>query len=117
MKSLNANQEAAIEFINLTNLTVDVNWIDYSGNEVFYNTLAPGQSYQQGTFITHPWVIEVHGTDVPLVGFLAQTPQPFNTTSPDIANINTPEPVSLLLLGSGFVGVAARRWIRPDGRV
>lgn len=32
-------------------------WLDYNGQRVLYNTLAPGQSYVQQTFLTHPWVI------------------------------------------------------------
>lgn len=105
MQSINGNQTAGIEFINQIALTVDVNWIDYSGSEVLYATLAPGQSYVQWTFITHPWVIEDHGTDVGIDGFLAQTPQPWPPTSPDLAFI-TPEPGTLLMFGSSVLGLA-----------
>jgi hypothetical protein len=47
---------AAIEFLNASSITQKVYWLDYSGTPVLYNTVAPGASYVQGTFLTHPWV-------------------------------------------------------------
>ena len=46
-----------IEFVNKTAGTVKVYWLDYSGKRVYYYTLAPGASYSQRTYATHPWVI------------------------------------------------------------
>ena len=46
-----------IVFLNKTAGTVKVYWLDYSGKRVYYSTLAPGASYTQRTFVTHPWVI------------------------------------------------------------
>ncbi|MEP7312938.1 MAG: hypothetical protein ABI859_10160 [Pseudomonadota bacterium] len=53
---------AKIRFVNQLSVAVDVYWIDYAGARVFYNTLAAGASYDQSTWITHPWVIVVNGT-------------------------------------------------------
>jgi hypothetical protein len=109
LKSLNGNQTAVIQFNNFTGLTVDVSWIDYSGVEQLYATLLPGQSFVQDTFITHPWVVENHATDAGIVGFLADTAQSNSTTTPDIANITTPEPSALLLVASGLAGLVGFR--------
>jgi hypothetical protein len=53
----NSGSSTTIEFINATTETVHVSWLDYSGNRVLYNTLAPWQAYPQGTYVTHPWVV------------------------------------------------------------
>lgn len=47
----------SIQFINDTTSTVKVFWLDYGGQRVLYATLAAGQSYIQGSYLTHPWVI------------------------------------------------------------
>jgi hypothetical protein len=48
----------AVRFVNNSGtLTFQVFWLDYNGNRVLYATLAPGQSFVQQTFLTHPWVI------------------------------------------------------------
>ncbi len=57
-------QDHSIEGITPTTITFDnqsgvplkVYWLDYDGNRVFYNALEPGQSYDQPTWLTHPWV-------------------------------------------------------------
>jgi len=36
---------------------VTVYWIDFKGARVFYNSLAPGESYTQQTYVTHPWIV------------------------------------------------------------
>jgi len=51
-----------IQFANDTAGPVNVYWINYQGQRVFYRggpytALAAGQTYVQGTFITHPWII------------------------------------------------------------
>ena len=58
LKSIEGTVPTSIKFQNQTTGTgnVSVYWIDYSGQRVFYNSLGPGQSYVQQTFLTHPWV-------------------------------------------------------------
>jgi hypothetical protein len=52
-----AGVSTAILFNNVSDETVRVYWIDGFGNRNLYWTLAPGESYVQQTFLTHPWVI------------------------------------------------------------
>jgi len=110
---------AQIDFVNHLSYAVDVYWINYSGNRVFYNDLAAHSNYVQGTFITHPWIIAkvgsgdtlAQGTGVLITGFLAATPSSAGL-APDIGNIGAvPEPASwtLLISGLALTGVALRR--------
>ena len=46
----------SLTFANQTDGEVRVQWLDYSGNRVHYNTLAVAESYTQPTFLTHPWI-------------------------------------------------------------
>jgi hypothetical protein len=32
-------------------------WLNFQGQRVKYFDLGPGQTHNQGTFITHPWVV------------------------------------------------------------
>ena len=73
--SLNSNATADIQFVNQTPLAVDVYWINFTGDRVFYNTLGAGLSYFQPTFITHPWLIVGTGTG----GTTAQGPRRSST--------------------------------------
>jgi Tol biopolymer transport system component len=61
-QSLNSVTPTNISFVNGTSRTVDIFWLDFNGNRVLYNTLAPDGSYVQGTFVTHPWVAVDHIT-------------------------------------------------------
>ena len=110
---------AEIDFVNHLGYAVDVYWINYAGDRVFYNTLAAMSHYVQGTYITHPWIIAkagsgdtlAEGTGTLITGFLAATPSRAGA-GPDIANIGgVPEPASwaLLVAGFGLTGAAIRR--------
>lgn len=52
-----------ITFTNDSERTLRIYWIDYNCKETFYNTLPPGQSYTQPTFVTHPWSVRDANTD------------------------------------------------------
>jgi hypothetical protein len=62
LHSIEAPVPTSIQFTNKTSGPVNVYWINYQGQRVFYRggqfpPLAAGQSYVQGTFITHPWIV------------------------------------------------------------
>lgn len=63
-----------ITFVNNTSAPVDVFWIDFGCNEVFYYTIAAGASRTQSTFITHPWIIRDNSTHAPLLCFVTGGP-------------------------------------------
>ena len=54
-RSLNCRHPCVAEFVNDTPLTVQTVWLDYSGGERRYYTLAPGARVRQPTFSAHPW--------------------------------------------------------------
>jgi hypothetical protein len=56
-RSTAGSTRAAITFVNRLESPVDIYWIDYAGDRVFYQTLAPGERYLQLTFLTHPWLV------------------------------------------------------------
>lgn len=47
----------SIEFANHSAQAIQVYWIDYQGQHRPYATLRPGQSYVQGTYVTHLWLV------------------------------------------------------------
>lgn len=57
VRSLNDNTPAVITFVNDTSETVQALWINFTGQRVPYGRLAPGASYNQSTWITHPWIV------------------------------------------------------------
>jgi len=62
LHSIESNVATSIQFTNNTAGSVNVYWINDQGQRVFYrggpfSPLAAGQSYVQGTFLTHPWII------------------------------------------------------------
>jgi hypothetical protein len=48
---------SSIEFVNSRTAAVKIYWLNGGGQRTLYRTLTPGQSYTQGTFVSHPWVI------------------------------------------------------------
>jgi CSLREA domain-containing protein len=54
--SISGDTPSSITFDNQSGVTVGIYWLDYDGNRVPYNTLPSGASYDQPTWLTHPWV-------------------------------------------------------------
>lgn len=44
-------------FINKTEATVKIYWLDYKGDRKFYQTLAPEEEYIQQSYLSHPWLV------------------------------------------------------------
>jgi hypothetical protein len=119
--SLNADTPAEIDFVNNSAVPADVYWIDYSGNRVLYfSDLLPGTSYDQETFLTHPWLIvengtggtTTQGTGTLLAAFLAVTPNPnYDPANADIAFIGSvPEGASFLVSLTALAALGCLRW-------
>lgn len=43
---------------NDTAVTMSISWIDTKGATTFYRKLAPGESYSQPSYATHPWLVD-----------------------------------------------------------
>jgi hypothetical protein len=72
-KSLNSDHATSFTITNKTSTTLTVFWLDFSGARVKYFDLPPGATHDQGTYLTHPWVVaDTAGTCVRL--FLVTTP-------------------------------------------
>ncbi|HWP91243.1 MAG TPA: hypothetical protein VNN20_03460 [Thermodesulfobacteriota bacterium] len=80
LRSVESTYPSSITFVNSSNKTVDVYWVDFQGNEKPYKKLLPGQSYDQQTYDTHPWVVKYEGS-----GQLVLTV--IGTKTPQVANI------------------------------
>jgi hypothetical protein len=55
-RGADAEKPVKVGFKNESSSRLDLAWVNYDGKLVFYRTLQPGQSYEQSTFETHPWV-------------------------------------------------------------
>ena len=53
----NETQAATITWLNSTKSTATIYWLTYSGARDRYDTLAPGQSYSQPTYVGHRWLV------------------------------------------------------------
>ena len=71
--SINDDVSVNVTFVNNSDKTIDVYGVDYECNEQPYATLAPGDSYVQGTFATYPWVFIDAKTGEVLKEFVAGT--------------------------------------------
>ncbi|XP_071517189.1 uncharacterized protein [Panulirus ornatus] len=56
IRSLRSRQRSYVRFVNRTQRTVDVIWLDYNGVRQKYKTLIPGEAFKVNTFVTHPWI-------------------------------------------------------------
>lgn len=50
-------ETAWLTFVNFSTRPVDIYWLNYEGQEVFYQHLEPSQAHLQQTYLTHPWCI------------------------------------------------------------
>ncbi len=60
LRSLNSENEFMACFVNQTTRSVDLIWIDFKGEEVFYKTLPPNHYFTIKTYLTHPWILREH---------------------------------------------------------
>lgn len=57
LRSRESNEPAKLHFINESDATLIVQWIDFKGGLKEYATLKPGAEYTQDTYLTHPWIV------------------------------------------------------------
>lgn len=58
LKSLVSNEMSYVRFHNSTQRTVNVIWINFSGEPVKYSTLQPNQYVDINTYVNHLWIIQ-----------------------------------------------------------
>jgi von Hippel-Lindau disease tumor supressor len=56
VRSEHSLHQSFVRFINNSNRTVDVIWINFEGRHVKYKSLQPGVFFDVNTYATHPWV-------------------------------------------------------------
>lgn len=60
VRSLNGDIATTIAFMNRADSEEDsykIYWLDYQGNRKLYATIYKGQTHEQATFLSHPWVV------------------------------------------------------------
>ncbi|MEU4087781.1 protein kinase domain-containing protein [Streptomyces aureus] len=72
LRSTDADISTQIEFVNRRGQAVRICWLDYQGSRTFYTQLAPGMSYIQQTFVSHPWII-TDTAEIPIAIFRPTT--------------------------------------------
>jgi hypothetical protein len=63
-----------ITFVNTTNRTVEVNWVNEQGIEVHYADLDPGKTSVQNTFLNHSWCVRDKQTKHALLAVISIDP-------------------------------------------
>eukprot|EP00899_Mesostigma_viride_P010276 jgi/Mesvir1/1924/Mv22953-RA.1 len=56
IRSRQSRYPVTIFFFNASSSHVSVQWVNYEGVAAEYQVLAPGESYRQESFATHPWL-------------------------------------------------------------
>ena len=79
-RSIQSQQFSYIRFINRTQQTVDLFWMNYAGERVKYITLQPGGQFSVETFATHPWIFRdaISGYPLQVEGQEVFYPQPWD---------------------------------------
>lgn len=72
-QSLNSNTPTSFTLTNHTSETLSLFWLNFQGQRVHYTDVDPGQSKDQKTFVTHPWVVADPGGNCIRL-FLVTTP-------------------------------------------
>jgi hypothetical protein len=80
MVSQSSSVPTKIRIVNESPIILKIYWLNYQGERVFTANIAPGESFFQLTFATHPWLL----TDVQERGISIYTASDL----PDIAVIN-----------------------------
>ncbi len=75
--------ETTISFVNKAKKTVKVYWLDHDGDRVLYATLEEGETHEQPTFLTHPWLITNEDGDSWSVYFPDAQPRTVDIVEPE----------------------------------
>ena len=66
---------APITFVNASTKQISLYWLDYEGQPVFYFWLRPGDSYENNSFIGHPWCVVDVDSGEALQAFMVTEPE------------------------------------------
>lgn len=56
-RSINDSVPVYLVFLNKSNRSVQIIWVNYAGDEVLYQNLAPKTLFKVRSFVTHPWIV------------------------------------------------------------
>jgi len=57
LRSYSGGASTYINFVNRLKVDARVLWIDLSAKRIFYDTVKPGQTHRQQTYVGHPWEV------------------------------------------------------------
>lgn len=57
LRAVTGDIPSQIKFINASERSFKVYWLNYSGKRTFYKAIPANSVYVQPTFLSHPWVI------------------------------------------------------------
>lgn len=67
LRSIESRIHSYVRFINRTQRSVDVFWLNYAGERQKYTTLNPGDTYKLNTYVTHPFIFRDAETSAKLI--------------------------------------------------
>jgi VHL beta domain len=76
LRSLDSQISTNIRFINQKAFRVKVYWIDFTGKRQHYFDLEPNQTYDQQTFVSHPWLVTEAGDNQPCINIFFPNEKP-----------------------------------------
>jgi hypothetical protein len=83
LKSTSGDVEASVKFVNKSKQTVKVYWLDYDGERKLYQTLKEDESYDQMTYLTHPWLVTDENDNAWYVYFPDAQPRTVEIAAPE----------------------------------
>lgn len=57
LRSQNSAVASSVDFLNTTSDPVNLYWLNYQGDRVFYATVAGGATFSQQSYSSHPWLV------------------------------------------------------------
>jgi von Hippel-Lindau disease tumor supressor len=57
LRSIEGVTATTVHFYNQTDWDLDMYWLDYGGQRQYWGTLSRGQSFDQSTYVSHPWLV------------------------------------------------------------
>ncbi len=83
LRSRTSTVATELRFVNRSGQTVHVYWLDYEGQRRFYQALRDGESYDQPTFLTHPWLVTDERGAAWKVYLPTERPQTIDISAPE----------------------------------